>query len=230
MKKGNEGSCASCGNLVAVGEAFCSECGQPLTSMLAKKVLQWDRNIPPRDILTGSLKVLGISVLIMWVVVEVMSQFTRHSFTVSLYKSMAKNDPTMYYAAGFVGFFLLLTFLICWAMFSHGYEASFRVGPEGAAMDTRPERRRVNSRINKLLFWVSLLSGRPGGMGTAMLAQSRQSTFAEWSDVKRIKLDPERWIIHLKNSWRTEVSLYCTPENYQSVLALVEEYKNKGGN
>ncbi|MCX7779903.1 MAG: hypothetical protein N2491_03170 [Negativicutes bacterium] len=184
------------------------------------KEIKWDANIPPGDLLKMGLKIMGMAVVIFLIIIEVITGF---SFIKAITDAIAKRDPYLGYAAGFIGLWLILSFLFCWALFAKGYEVTFLVNYAGAAMDTRPERRRINRWINGLLFWLSLLSQRPGGMGTAILAEASQSIFVEWTDVQRIVPQPDRFIIRLQNSWRTVLSLYCSAENYQSVLDLVYE-------
>lgn len=184
--------------------------------------VEWDANIPPGVLLRKNLIILAIAVSVVGLFLEILSLTTDSpSFIFSLWAGFQKNDSSLKYAAGFIGFWLLLSFLFCWAIYGRGYEASFGVNEKGAWMKTRPKMRKKNRIINGLLFFLSLFSRNPTGMGTAMLAESAQSSRLVWRDVQRIGIDPTTRSIDLKGGWRTLMTLYCTDENYEQVLEIV---------
>lgn len=192
--------------------------------------MQWDANFTPRYIFYSSMRVLFLSVLIMLLIVEVIFQIDGDSFIGILVKSIGRGDSGLLFAAGFIGLWLFISFAVCWLLFSKGYEASFRVDNKGIAFATRPERRQINKTINRALFWVSLFSGKPGGMGTALLAESSQSGGFEWTDIHNFTACPDQYAVDIKNKWRTLLRVQCTPENYNAVLALITAYHNKYNN
>lgn len=221
-----ESFCTNCGTPFREGDTYCSQCGAGNQVIAAhrQEELQWDANIPAGDLLWSAAKVLMIACGFVIVLIEVIMWFSGESFIVEIGRSIARGDSDIYYAGGFVGFFLLISAIVIWLIYRRGYEAEFGVGAEGVWMRTRPGTMKTNRVINGLLFWMSLLSGKPGGMGTAILADASQSGFFEWVEVHTVIADHERRIITLKNNWRSLVKLYCTADNYSTVLNTVEEY------
>lgn len=222
--EGNQAYCTNCGAPVA-GEAFCPRCGQAQAKYEAGLGdLKWAADIPAADLLKGAGFVLMLAFGLMLIFVEIIAQFSGDSFIGSMIFSIARNEPEIYYAGGFIAFWLLLSAGAVWAIYGRGYEASFGVEEQGVWMETRPGTRKVNKIINTLLFFMALLSGKPGGMGTSILAEAGQSAAFAWTDICRVVPNPRRNMIILKNNWRSLLRLYCTPENYDAVLARVEAY------
>lgn len=227
--KEEESFCINCGTPFREGDTYCSQCGAGQQMIAAHQLgeLQWDANIPAGDLLWSAAKVLMIAFGFVIVLIEVIMGFSEESFIAAIFRSIARNDSDIYYAGGFIGFWILISAIVIWLIYRNGYEATFGVGAEGVWMKTRPGTMKTNRVINGLLFWMSLLSGKPGGMGTAILADASQSGFFEWVDVHRVTADPESRIITLKNNWRSLVKLYCTPDNYQTALSTVEYFVKK---
>lgn len=217
--------CTACGSALHGQEAYCSQCGAPIAQpATGQGELVWDANISAGDLLRGAAKVLALAFGFVFIMLEIITCWSGESFVKSIAVSTARGDSSVYYAGGFIGFWLLVSALAVWAIYRKGYEATFGVGPDGVFMRTRPGTAKTNRVINGALFWLSLFSGKPGGMGTAILADASQSGFFEWEDIQRIIPEPERRVITLKGSWRTLVKLYCTAENYHAVLQLLEQY------
>lgn len=99
------------------------------------------------------------------------------------------------------------------------FPVAFTVNAEGAVM----EMTRKQKRINSWLFWMALLMGKPGAMGTALIARSQESIGMSWADTRQIDYFPRQRVISLRNSWRTVLRLHCTPENYEAVAAICRE-------
>lgn len=222
--------CPNCGAPINGGDSFCTQCGCANASPDAGtglRKLQWDANIPAVDLLKGAGMVLALAFGLVFIFIEVIAQFSGDSFIGAIIAGIARNEPTLYYAGGIIALWLLLSAGAVWAIYGRGYEASFGIEPQGVWMETRPGTRKVNKIINSLLFFLALFSGRPGGMGTAILAEAGQSASFEWTEIYRVAVNPRRHMIILRNNWRSLVRLYCTPDNYAAVLQLVETYVQK---
>ena len=217
--------CTNCGKQLQANDVYCGQCGANQESIpsIQQREWQWDARIPAGDLLRTAAKVMMIAFVFVLVLLEVIMRFSKESFIVEIGRSIARGDSDIYYAGGFIGFFFLISAIVIWLIYRNGYEAKFAVTSEGVAMETGPGTRKTNRVINGLLFWMSLFSGKPGGMGTAILADASQSGFFEWEDIQRMTTDPERRIITLKNNWRSLLTLYCTPDNYEQVLRYIEE-------
>lgn len=219
--------CTHCGAALAAGDDYCGQCGVARCMRHAggePQELRWEANIPAGDLLWDAAKVIGLAFGLVFGLIEIISRLSGNSLLVSLAESVGRNDPSVYYAGGFIAFWLLLSALVVWAVYRHGYEVSFAADGEGIRMQTRPGTRRTNRIINTALFWLSLFSGKPGGMGAALLAETSQSGAFAWEDVARVIPVPAKKILILKSSWRTLVKLYCTPENYDAVRTLAEQH------
>ena len=222
----NRSCCTNCGTALADGDAFCVQCGtvQHSVSTAKGEKLRWDADIPAGDLLRTVAKVMGVAFGTVFLLLEIIRQISGESFVADIGKSIFRHDPDIYYAGAMIGLLMLLSMIIVWFVYRNGYEVSYGIGSEGVWMATRPGTRKTNRIINGLLFWLSLFSGRPGGMGTAILADAGQTGFFEWQDVYKVTTDSARRIIALKSNWRTLVKLYCTPDNYASVLHHIEYY------
>jgi len=75
----------------------------------------------------------------------------------------------------------------------------------------------------RLLIVLGLLSGKPGAVGTGLIAAGDRSRALDWSEVGRVRYDAGHGTIALGNSWRTVVILFCPPESYPQVAAAVQQ-------
>lgn len=121
-------------------------------------------------------------------------------------------------AAVFLGLILLGT-LVFLLIFGNRYDATYTLDETGIGARTGSKGRKVN----RVLFLLSLLSGKPGPVGAAMLAESGQDVQIDWSDIRKIEPHPAQRVISICNSWRTVVRLYCPPDLFDEVLRRVRE-------
>ena len=72
---------------------------------------------------------------------------------------------------------------------------------------------------------TSLLAGKSGAMGAALMAESEQNVFIPWSAVTKVTVKPGRRYVELKREWGFKpIGLYCTRENYEQVLETVRGF------
>lgn len=176
-------------------------------------LLTWRIDIPlvnNRFVLWDSVKVTLISAGIMWALVAILS--------------LAADGEPLLLPLGFVAVvtaivwvLLLLACLILlnrWGFTNTLYE-------EGAGYESGEREKRVN-RLLSGFGLLGSLSGSTGGLGSALLARSREDGFYPWTDVHRLISHPGPRVISLRNSWRVVYRLYCTPDNFEQALALCE--------
>jgi hypothetical protein len=77
--------------------------------------------------------------------------------------------------------------------------------------------------VNRLTIVAGMLAGRPGTMGTGLIATTGEVTTLGWDGSFRAKYDPKRRTIALRNGWRRLLVVYCTEQNYQAVAAFVRD-------
>jgi hypothetical protein len=75
--------------------------------------------------------------------------------------------------------------------------------------------------VNRLTIVAGLLAGRPGAVGTGLIATSGEVTSLGWDGGFRATYDPRRRTITLRNGWRRLLVVYCTEQNYVAVSAFV---------
>jgi hypothetical protein len=80
---------------------------------------------------------------------------------------------------------------------------------------------RTARAVNRLAIVAGFLTGRPGALGTGLIATSGEETTLGWDGGFRATCDPKRRTIALRNSWRRLLVVYCTEQNYEAVAAFV---------
>lgn len=110
-----------------------------------------------------------------------------------------------------------LTALMIVAVYGNRSYAVFEIDEKGIRQYPTKKTHRKNTAINTILFLLGLASGRPGYAGAALIAQSTNSASITWRNVGKLKFYPRQKAIAVKNSWRTVLVIYCTPENYEEV-------------
>lgn len=78
----------------------------------------------------------------------------------------------------------------------------------------------TQKKLNTWVIILGALGGRPGVAGAGFLARAQESDCFAWADIHRADLFPKRRVVCIRNSWRTLLRIYCTPENYEAVAAM----------
>ena len=121
------------------------------------------------------------------------------------------------FAAVGVGFFVL-SLMIMLVVFGNRFRTRFVVDGDSARYYTRD---RMAKTGNRAALVLGLLLGRPGAAGTGLLAMSQEQQALQWGGAFRAEVDAARCTIALRNRWRTLMMVYCTPQNFEAVRALV---------
>ncbi len=74
-------------------------------------------------------------------------------------------------------------------------------------------------RINRVLFWLALLSGKPHAMGTVLIAEAQEERSVAWDDVRGITVYRRPRVITLAGAHRTLMRLSCPPELFDEAAA-----------
>jgi hypothetical protein len=75
--------------------------------------------------------------------------------------------------------------------------------------------------VNRLTMVAGVLAGRPGALGTGLIATSGEVMALGWDGGFRATYDPKHRTIALRNGWRRLLVVYCTEQNYPAVAAFV---------
>ncbi len=112
-----------------------------------------------------------------------------------------------------VGVIMALVMLVG---YGNRFPCRFAVDRAGVRYEVTPGQKKMNTAI----IIIGALTGRPGVAGSGFLAKAQESGSFAWSDVHEVDLFPRRRVVCIRNSWRTLLRVYCTPENYDAVAAM----------
>ena len=71
-----------------------------------------------------------------------------------------------------------------------------------------------------------LVAGSTAAVGAGLLAKSEQAVFIPWSEVSKVKVNPWRRHVLIKGGFlQKPIGLYCTPENFAGVVAILREHR-----
>lgn len=76
---------------------------------------------------------------------------------------------------------------------------------------------------NRLLVLLGILSRKPAAAGAGLIASSQETQTFEWERVYAVRCDEKRRTVTLRNRWRSLITLFCLPENYDDVLEIVKQ-------
>ncbi len=223
---GEPGCCPACGAALEENDIFCSECDRRLTGdggEDAPPELSWEKKInlfTDKHVLKGLALALGGGVGFVFLLMLIMS-LTDGRFDWAFLRTL------LLIVLALAGIFAVITPVAMLILGGWRYPYRFTVNKDGILLETAAERRRKNTVLNSLLFVLGLLGRRPGAIGAALLAQSRQSEFYGWKDIRLIEPDPRGRDIVLKLSRGRTAVLWCPPERYEEILGAVQAWHRR---
>ena len=119
------------------------------------------------------------------------------------------------FAVCIAGFGVILVFVML-VIYGNRFPCRFTVTRKGVGYEVT----KTQKKLNTLVIILGALGGRPGVAGAGFLARAQESDFFAWMDIHRADLFPRRRVVCIRNSWRTLLRIYCTPENYDAVAAI----------
>lgn len=184
-------------------------------------VLRWSVGIPiltNRFIMTQVAAALGIPALLIGGII----------FIFTLTDDSIPREPSNDWM--YVIFLLAMVFglaaLLILIIYKNRFWSIFEVDEKRIRQYPMKRTAKKNTAVNSILFFAGLAAGKPGYAGTALIAQSTQSASISWRNVGRLKFYPRQRAIGVKNSWRTVLVVYCTPENYDEVSQFMHHRFN----
>lgn len=117
------------------------------------------------------------------------------------------------------GALIVLAFVTMGFVMMNDLEMTFTLNEKGIQTDINQKK----TRFNKVALVFGLLAGKPGLMGTSMLAMSREQSFVEWSSIQKAVMDDRKKVISLSSSLRLLSRLYCNSETYMETVEFVEK-------
>ncbi len=223
---GKPGCRPACGVPLEENDIFCSECGYRLTEKEGEDTppkLSWEKKInlfTDKHVFRGLALALGGGVGSVFLLLLILS-LADGTFDWAFFRTL------LLIVVALFGILVVLILMEMLVLGSWRYPYRFTVDKDGVLLETAPGQRRKNTVLNSLLFVLGLLKGKPGAMGAAVLAQSRQSEFLKWEDIRRVEPDPRGRAIVLKFSRGRTSVLWCPPERYEEILCAVLAWHKK---
>jgi hypothetical protein len=171
--------------------------------LLTNRFLWWDFS-----------KVIVFSVAGMWLAVFFMSLIADPSEPVLL-------PPAM--VAVTAGVFVVLLVLACLVL-GNRFSYDVSIGPDGVSWAAGSRER----KINRVVFVLNLLSGKPGAIGASMLATAEESGGIPWAEVRRANLHTSPHVISLRDSWHVVQRLYVPEPDWDRTVSAVQAGLSKG--
>jgi hypothetical protein len=216
--------CEACGKEIPGGNAFCTSCGAMLAPAPGgigaagepgegrpAASLTWVRKIPlitnPFLVLQCILIPLGLGLilgLIFWLITG------------------AQDMLLMFIVIGaFLAVLFLLVMLVLQLVTGGGLATTFFISNEGVAHKAGSTTKNLDTAATV----GSVLMGSMSGTGAGLLAMSQECNTLEWSDVRYISVYKSvRSVVFRSRYLISPVVLYCTEENFETVLAMIRTY------
>ena len=221
-------TCPVCGTEVVAPVAFCTTCGAPVQPQSAPRTagpgtgsaapgeyLVWERKIP---LITNPYLVLQCLVIPIGIGI-----FLGLLFQVITGESMM---VTMFMLIGGVLaiiFILVLFFLQITT--GGGLLTTFFISSEGVAHKAG----RTIRNPDRAATAGSILLGSMGGTGAGLIAMSQEFNTLRWKDVRYVSVYRSVRSVVLRSQYLiSPVVLYCTEENFETVLTMVKKYAPYG--
>jgi hypothetical protein len=176
--------------------------------------LSWEIGIPlvtnPRMLWTFAL-VTGLSMAVVVLLIGV------------VFGSQGEWEEVLVMARIFalVGVGLYLLFLLVMGLvFGNRLRTRYTVDDGGIVQETVDKVGKVGSRLAVI---AGILGRSPGTTGAGLIAMSNEVAALSWDGAFRVDAVPHRHLLVFRNAWRPIMEVYCTPENYAAVEALVRD-------
>ena len=127
------------------------------------------------------------------------------------------------YALGLIGLLFLLSIILILIVYGGKYAPGFIVDEDGITNYTQEKHAKRNSIINRALIILGLISGRPSVVGTGMMANARQVVKIKWVNIRKARYYPNQNTILVWGGFAEKIAVFCTPDNYTHVEAVVKE-------
>ena len=175
--------------------------------------LDWERDVPILTnwlVLSGIIKVFVLAAALMIGLV---------GFLFAMQGDWRLIGPLAMYGAMIDGGLLIIGTLAAAVIYGNRLRYRFRVDDKAALCERIDRRATIVGRL-AILLGVAL--GKPGAAGIGLISESGTVNSAHWRSVARISEHRGAHAIALHDTWRTTLVLFCTPENYEAVLARVK--------
>jgi len=120
-----------------------------------------------------------------------------------------------------IGILFFAGFLFIMLIYGGSYAAGYVIDKNGILNYTQKKHAKRNAIINTLLIIIGLISKKPSVAGAGLLAQTKQSVFLKWKNIKKIKVYPKSRSIVIKGGFAEKIALFCNDDNFQIVRDII---------
>jgi len=120
-----------------------------------------------------------------------------------------------------IGILFIAGYLFVMLIYGGCYAAGYVIDKNGILNYTQRKQAKKNKIINTLLIVFGLFSRRPSVAGAGLLAQTRQSVFLKWKNIRKVKIYPKSKSIVIKGGFAEKIALFCNDDNFQIVKDMI---------
>jgi len=130
--------------------------------------------------------------------------------------------PDIYFAFGFVGLIFFFTYVVMAIVFPKGFMSKITINQDGVSQVSISH----TSKVNKAAIIGGIFAGKPGVVGTGMLAEAGNDRFVSWKEMKTAKVNPKsRYMYFSRGRLKLfPIGFFCPKEKYAEVVELVTKY------
>ena len=120
--------------------------------------------------------------------------------------------------AAVAGGLWLLGVLVMAVVFRGRYAVRYTLSDTGIRLETRSKAAKF---ANRAVVVAGVLAGKPGAVGSGLIAQSQETQEVRWGGPLRVEASDADHVVTLRGPWRPLMVVQCTAGNYRDVLARV---------
>ncbi|KAA5599486.1 hypothetical protein [Blastochloris sulfoviridis] len=174
--------------------------------------LQWEIDVPVATnplLLASYAKVFGLTALIMGAFLSFLMAVSGSPDAIPMMLAISGGISFALFGVGVLGMALI---------YRNRMSMRFTLDRRGARAETIDRRA---DKVAKATILLGALTGRPGAVGTGLIAKSTADQRAAWRGIVKARFYPRLHAIALGNSWRTVMILFCPPEHYEAAAERV---------
>lgn len=129
--------------------------------------------------------------------------------------------PDIYFASGFVGMLFFLTYVVMAIMFPKGFVSKIQMDEKGISQVSMSQ----TGRVNRAAIIGGIITGKPGAVGTGLLAEAGDNRDMNWNDIKIVKINRDTKYMYFSRGALTlfPIGFFCPEKKYKEVAEFVSK-------